>query len=44
MESLRDSESYRQAVEAFHRDGNEMALLRQILDLAAPFLAGLLAA
>lgn len=44
VESLRESAEYRQAVDAFHRDQNELGLLKQLIELAAPLLAGLLAA
>ncbi len=44
VESLRESAEYQQAVDAFHRDQNELGLLKQLIDLATPFLAGLLAA
>jgi len=43
VERLRDSEEYRNALDAYHRSGNETALLKQLSDLAGPILLSLLA-
>ena len=40
-ESLRNSEAYRAAVEAYHRSRGELDLLNRLLDLAAPAIAGI---
>lgn len=42
VQSLRDSEQYRQAVAAYHRGLGEVELLKQLTDLAGPVLAALL--
>ncbi len=42
VESLRQSDQYRRAIEAYHRDLNDMNLLTQLVDLAGPILAGIL--
>ncbi len=43
VESLRDSEEYRQAVAAYHRGTSELDLLNRLTELAGPVLVGLLA-
>ena len=42
--SLRATSEYKQAVEDYHRDMNDLNLLSQLLQLAGPILAGILAA
>ena len=42
VQSLRDSAEYREAVEAYHRDMNELSFLGQIADLAGPLLHAIL--
>ena len=43
VESLRDSDEYRQAVAAYHRGMSETDLLNKLLDLAGPVISSLLA-
>ncbi len=42
VESIRDSDAYRDAIAAYHRHRNEMDLLNRLTDLARPILTGLL--
>ena len=43
VESLRQSQAYRDAVEAYHQSQGELQLLNRLLDLAGPILTGILA-
>lgn len=38
LESLRQSQEYRQAIEAYHRSRGEMELLNRLIDLAGPLV------
>ena len=42
VERLRDSQAYRQAMEAYQRDRDEMNLVGRLADLAAPVIHSLL--
>jgi len=42
VESLRDSDEFRQAVAAYHRGMSETDLLNKLLDLAGPVVSRLL--
>ena len=42
VESLRQSQGYRDAIEAYHRSRGELELLNRLMDLAGPILAGIL--
>jgi len=42
IESLRDTEGYRQAIAAYHRDQSELNLLAGLAELAGPILRGIL--
>lgn len=44
VESLRTSPEYQSAIEAYHRDANELRFLSQLVELVQPILLGLLAA
>jgi len=44
VQSLRDSDEYRQAVTAYHRGMSELDLLDRLVELAAPMLATILTA
>lgn len=44
VESLRDSQEYRDAIAAYQRGLNETDLLQRLMDLAGPVLTALLAA
>ncbi|MDY6913156.1 MAG: hypothetical protein SVT52_01675 [Planctomycetota bacterium] len=43
VESLRDSEQYRQAVAGYHQSRSELELLNKLIDLASPILGAILA-
>ena len=43
VESLRESQAYRDAAEAYARDRGELQVLNRLIDLAAPVLAAILA-
>ena len=43
VESLRDCQEYRQAVEAYHKGLSEIDLLNRLIELAGPLLTALLA-
>mgnify|MGYP001114251023 CR=1 FL=1 len=42
VESLRDSDGYRQAVAAYHRSRNELELIHRLSELAAPLVTNIL--
>ncbi len=44
VESLRNSDAYRQALAAYHRDQNDLNFLSQLAELAGPILRNLLGA
>ncbi len=43
IESLRDSNEFRQAVQAYHESQSEFNLLSKLIDLAGPIVASILA-
>ena len=43
VESLRESQAFRDAVDAYHRDRGQLELLNRLIDLAAPILTAILA-
>lgn len=44
VESLRQTPAYRQAIEAYHRDRNQLVFLTRLAELAGPVLLGILGA
>jgi hypothetical protein len=42
VQSLRNTDAFRQAIAAYHRDENELGLLAKLGDLAGPALRGIL--
>jgi len=44
VESLRQTPAYRQAVDAYHRDHNQLTFLTRLTELAGPILLGILGA
>jgi ABC-type proline/glycine betaine transport system substrate-binding protein len=44
VESLRNSDEYKKAVQGFHDANNDLDFLNKIIDLAGPILLALLAA
>ena len=43
VESLRDSQAFRDAVEAYHNSCGELELLNRLIDLAGPIITAILA-
>lgn len=43
VESLRDSQEFRQAIDAYHRSGGELELLDRLVELAGPVVGSILA-
>ena len=44
VESLRDSQEFRQAIDGYHRSGRELELLDRLIELAGPVVRSILAA
>jgi len=42
VESLRQSQGYKDAIEAYHRSRGELELLNKLIELAGPILVGIL--